>query len=173
MNIIKFNKFYEASKYKKDKFVSTPIEVGKIFLKSDPKPGYYNYLMVQKIEGNDVTVVYCDVDWIGDDRLRSRCTIGNPFIMKLKDIQKRIDELDKEKHEKDQSFKEKVYNLSKEIGIDKVKGGDLNSIKVVNELKKSLMKLKEIGNNFSVKDSSIPTGGFSGANSLTMEVQHF
>lgn len=167
MDIIKFNKFNEASKYKKDKFISTPVEVGKIFLRSNPMSGYYNHLIVQKIEGNDVTVSYCDTEW-GGDRLRSRRTVGNPFIMKLKDVQKRIDELDKEKHEKNQGFKEEVYNLSKEIGIDKVKGGDLNSIKVINELKESLMKLKEIGNNFSVKDSSVPAGGFSGANSFSM-----
>lgn len=157
MKIQKFKEINEASKFKKEPFTSVKVKEGQFFLRKDFKPGYYNYLKIKKIIGKDAIVQFCDYD----GRI-----VGGETLMRLSDIQNRVDELGKEKHEKEQISKELIYNIKKELG--NIKGGDLNSLKVINELKKVLTKLKEIGNEFSTKDSSVPAGGFSGANSFTM-----
>jgi hypothetical protein len=49
-----------------------------------------------------------------------------------------------------------------------IEGGNLSYLNNVNILVDMLYKFKTFANNHSVKDSSIPAGGFSGANSMTM-----
>jgi hypothetical protein len=58
-----------------------------VFLRENPKSGYYNYLLVRSIEDENIKVD-------SDSQI-----MHNQFEMKLKDAQRRVDELDKEKFE--------------------------------------------------------------------------
>ena len=66
------------------------------------------------------------------------------------------------------SEKQFVHNLLEELNFKKIKGGNLSELKVQKELKDNIKLLKDIAEKYREQDSSVPAGGFSGANSSTM-----
>jgi hypothetical protein len=138
-----------GKKYKREKYVSIPVQVGDFFFdRPNAKSGYYNYRLVKSIDGKNTTVVIADRDYNG--RISEK---SNPFILQTKYVQNVIDDVRKEQFEKEQNIKEGVFNLSKEIGADKAKGGDLKIPKVRAQLYAILKKMASVETN--VKDSSV------------------
>ena len=58
--------------------------------------------------------------------------------------------------------------LLKALQKRKLKGGDLKDYATRQELRAALEALKVLSTQYNAPDSSVPAGGFSGANSLTM-----
>jgi DNA-binding transcriptional ArsR family regulator len=135
--------------FKRKKFVSIPVKEGDYFFdKPNAKGGYYNYRLVKLVDGNVTTIVIADRDYNGSISVKSE-----PFTISTKYVQNVIDDSRKEQFEKEQNIEEGVFKLSKEIGADKVKGGDLNIPKVRAQLYETLKNLASFEKN--VKDSSV------------------
>ena len=76
--------------------------------------------------------------------------------------------LAKQRFDDTESKNELVHNLLEELNFKKIKGGNLSELKVQKELKDNIKLLKDIAEKYREQDSSVPAGGFSGANSSTM-----
>lgn len=155
------NKPLNEAKYKRNKFEAKPVGVGDVYFDSDnAKPGYYNYRKVTDIKGDVATVIIWDPH-PGSSR-------GHQHTVKLSDIQRMMDKSAVEIHDKKESVNELAHGIGVDIGINKVKGGDLKLPKVQAELTSSIGKLKATADRFKVESDTVPAGGFSGANSGTM-----
>ena len=150
------------TKFIKEKYISEPIKVGDIFLVPNSKPGYYNYRRITSIDNN--TVMTEIIEQLNTIIVRS--SNGGSFYTKF--LQKYIDDIKKEKHDKEQKHLQEVFNFCKKIKLHKVIGGDLKSFIVRKEFSKLLNLLEKESSIFKTENNSIPAGGFSGANSSTM-----
>ena len=152
-----------SKKYKRQKYTSKPIKEGDTFLYPySDKPGRVG---VSKILENG-TVLVGEYDWasVGDNYTRT----GRNIFYPLKAAQSSFDELEEKKFEKKEDIKEITHNILHELKFDSIKGGDLKNNIAATELGRALKRLKDITRKYSVSDSSVGAGGFSGANSLSM-----
>lgn len=147
-----------SSKDKKTKesFQSQPIKVGDTF--NYEFSNGWAWVKVDQIKSNKVVLRQSLFN--GD--------LGRPFEVSKERAQRHKDLKGKKQFEQDQKHNKVVADISKQLGLGKVKGGDLNSFKVRKELKQSLDKLQQVGNQYNVNSRSVGAGGFSGANSATM-----
>jgi hypothetical protein len=135
----------------KAKFISTPIKEGDVFYdKPNAKAGYYNYRVVNKINGDTVEIQVADT-------FNSKVSkMGNPYSVSKKYVQNIVDERDKEKFIIEQE-KEKTKNeIIQQLKLEKYKGGDLNSYIVQKDLYEELSKFTKYCNTkFSEQDKKI------------------
>ena len=163
MKHIKLFEELNEAKYKKSKFLSTPAKEGDVYYDhKNSKPGYYNYRQVKSIDGDTAEVVICDT-FNGKTEAKS-----SPFKVPLKDVQENMDKTAMQRHDDSESKNELIHNFEEEMKLKKVKGGDLSQKKVQDELKNYLKLLRDIAEKYRQQDSSVPAGGFAGANSSTM-----
>ena len=157
-------KTINEERFQKQKFASAPVKEGDVYYDCiNAKPGYYNYRVIKKIEGNYATVEIWDTGVQGKGH-----SLGRPHTVSLESIQKCVDKAAKEKLEKEEGIRKIVHQISQKVGIDKISGGSLSNPSTVKELKRALLKLRDAAEKFRTEDKSIPAGGFSGANSATM-----
>ena len=163
MKHIKLFEELNEAKYKRAKFVSEPVKVDDVYFDhKNAKAGYYNYRQVKSIDGNMAEVAVVDTF---NGQVRQK---GSPYKVPLKDVQENMDKTAKERLEKAESENELVHNFLQDINFKKIKGGNLADKKVQEELKNNLKLLRDVAEKYREQDSSVPAGGFSGANSSTM-----
>jgi len=134
--------------FKREKFKSTPIQEGEVFFDTpNMRSGYYNQRVIKKIDGKNTLIAVADV-FNGRVEVKS-----SPYEVPTAYVQKVVDENKKQQFEKYQDEKQAIFNLSKEIGANKAKGGNLKTPKVIAELYAILKKLASVEKN--VADSSV------------------
>jgi hypothetical protein len=143
-----------ALKYKREKFKPIKIAEGEVMLRPDYKAGNYNYIKITKIDKG-----YAKFDIVDTFNGRTNTIKQDAGVFPLSYLQDFKDSRDKEKHEKEEDIKEKVHNISKKIGVDKLKGG--NPASNVIELKNVLTKLSESFKNAESYTTGA-TAGWSG-----------
>jgi hypothetical protein len=145
------NEVYAKGGGVKAKFISTPIKEGDVFYdKPNAKAGYYNYRVINKIDGDTVEIEVADT-------FNSKVSkMGNPYSVSKKYVQNIVDEDDKEKFIIEQE-KEKTKNeIIQQLKLEKYKGGDLNSYIVQKDLYEELSKFQKYCNiKFSEQDKKI------------------
>jgi len=134
--------------FKREKFKSTPIQEGEVFFDTpNMRSGYYNQRVIKKIDGKKTLIAVADV-FNGRVEVKS-----SPYEVPTAYVQKVVDENKKQRFEKEQDKKQRVFNLSKKIGANKAMGGNLLNLNVRNELYKILDNLAKAEPN--VSDSSV------------------
>jgi hypothetical protein len=73
------------------------------------------------------------------------------------------------KHEKQQDIEEDIFNLSKKLKLNSLRGGSLSDHKTVLELSNALKRWKIIGDEFKVADSSVPASSSQSGTAVSIE----
>ena len=146
-HIKKFQELYEAKgKYKPNKFVSEPIKEGEIVHNPNGKPGYYNSYKILSINGNICKIVAWESLGMGH-------SVGHPWETQTAVVQYWKDHRGQERHTKQEKRNELAFDVSKEVGVDKIKGGSLKDYKTFSELIKYLEKFKTVTDKYKESDS--------------------
>jgi hypothetical protein len=141
----------KSDKYKREEFKSVKIAEGDVMLRPDYKPGNYNQIKITEIKNGFAKFDIVDTFNGRTDTVRKDA--GHFTVSQLQNFK---DERDKKAHEEKEDINEKIHDISKEVGVDKLKGGE-PAMRVV-ELTDALSKLADSFSN--VKDSS--TGAAAG-----------
>lgn len=149
--------------YQRQPFVSQAIKEGDkvLFRYNDGK----DWVKVHSITDGVALIAEQYSNTIGDKYLNNT---SRNITKDVKTLQNWKDEIDRVHHEKEEDIKELTFNLVRDSGINITPGGDLLDRKNIKQLYDDLESLKKAAERYTTNDSSVGAGGFSGANSSTM-----
>ena len=151
---------FKNESFKKKRFKQIPVSVGTIYYDYiNAKPGYYNSRKVTFIAFDTVKIV--NVNFQNDP-------VSSEYEESLKNAQACKNKADRLQHIKNETIREIEHNLLCKLSFEKYIGGAIVFPHIFTELKDILDKFKKETLDLKVPDSSVPAGGFSGANSSTM-----
>jgi len=143
-----------AKKFKREKFISTPVEVGDHFWDENSRPGYYNERRLDSINGE-----YAQYSVISTEVNGQIYTRQSGITDRTANIQRAADKTARELHEKHEDLLEMTHEIVQKAGIDKIKGGELfGNFSAKRELERSLEKFKEVAQKFNTASKSFPAG---------------